>query len=135
MLYAAYGSNLLAAQMQARCPGAARAGAVLLPGFRLAMNRFASALPDPAAILPVGLWQVTAEHLADLDRYEGPYTYSRRNIALPGGGDAWIYVEITARPPPPAAEYVERCRTGTLEFGLSTAALDAALSAIGWPPA
>jgi gamma-glutamylcyclotransferase (GGCT)/AIG2-like uncharacterized protein YtfP len=133
MLYAAYGSNLLAAQMQARCPGATRAGALLLPGFRLAMNRFASAVPEAGALLPVGLWRVTEAHLAALDRYEGPHAYHRRSVALPDGGEAWIYLEIAHRPPPPSADYVARCRTGTEEFGLPMAALDAALAAIGWP--
>ena len=133
MLYAAYGSNLLAAQMESRCPGAARAGTALLPGFRLAMNRFASAQPDGAAILPVGLWRVTDAHIAALDRFEGPHTYERRAVPLPGGGEAWIYLEIDQRPPPPAHAYVVRCRTGTLEVSLPTAALDAALDAIGWP--
>lgn len=132
MLYAAYGSNLLAAQMAARCPGAARAGALLLPGFRLAMNRFASAVPEASALLPVGLWRVTAEHLAALDLHEGPHAYERRAVPLPGGGEAWIYLEIRHRPPPPEAAYVARCRTGTAEFGLPMAALDAALAAIGW---
>lgn len=132
MIYAAYGSNLLAAQMQARCPGAARAGTAFLPGFRLAMNRFASAVPDAAARLPVGLWHVTAAHLEALDRFEGPHIYDRRTVALPGVGEAWIYVEIARRPPPPTPDYVARCRDGTREFGLPMDALDAALAAIGW---
>lgn len=132
MLYAAYGSNLLAAQMQARCPGAVRAGTALLPGFRLAMNRFASAVPDAAARLPVGLWRVPDADLAALDRFEGPHAYHRRTVALPGGGEAWIYLEIAQRPPPPTPDYVARCRDGTREFGLPMDALDAALAAIGW---
>ncbi|MCS6932292.1 MAG: gamma-glutamylcyclotransferase [Acetobacteraceae bacterium] len=132
MLYAAYGSNLLAAQMAARCPGALRAGSLLLPGFRLVMNRFASAVPDASARLPVGLWRVTEAHLAALDRFEGPHAYERRSVPLPEGGEAWIYLEIAHRPPPPAPDYVARCRAGTLEFGLPTAALEAALAAIGW---
>lgn len=132
MLYAAYGSNLLAAQMQARCPGATRAGTLLLPGYRLAMNRFASAVPDAGALLPAGLWRVTEAQLEALDRFEGPHSYQRRAVALPDGGQAWIYIEIARRPPPPAAEYVARCRAGTLEFGLPADALDAALAAIGW---
>jgi gamma-glutamylcyclotransferase (GGCT)/AIG2-like uncharacterized protein YtfP len=133
MLYAAYGSNLLSAQMQARCPGATRAGTLLLPGFRLAMNRFASAVPEAGARLPVGLWHVTEAHIEALDRYEGPHTYHRRAVPLPGGAEAWIYLEIAHRPPPPAPDYVARCRTGTLEFGLPAGPLDAALAAIGWP--
>jgi gamma-glutamylcyclotransferase (GGCT)/AIG2-like uncharacterized protein YtfP len=132
MIYAAYGSNLLAAQMQARCPGAVRAGTAFLPGFRLAMNRFASAEPDDAARLPVGLWRVTAGHLEALDRFEGPHTYHRRAVALPGVGEAWVYIQIAHRPPPPTPDYVARCRDGTREFGLPTDALDAALAAIGW---
>lgn len=127
-LYAAYGSNLWHAQMAARCPGATVAGALLLPGWRLAVRRFALVEPDPAAACPVGLWQVTRAHLRALDRYEGPHTYARRLVSLPDGRQAWIYLELVHRPGPPAAEYVERLRCGYADFGFDPAPLDAALA-------
>jgi gamma-glutamylcyclotransferase len=128
-LYAAYGSNLSHAQMAARCPGATVAGALLLPGWRLVLRKFALMEPDPAVACPIGLWQVTAEHMATLDRYEGPHTYERARLALPGGGEAWVYHEIRFRPGPPAAEYVARLRQGYRDFGFDPAPLEAALAA------
>lgn len=128
-LYAAYGSNLSHAQMQARCPGATVAGAVLLPGWRLVLRRFALIEPDPAATCPIGLWQVTPGHLVVLDGYEGPHTYERTRLALPGGGEAWVYHEIRYRPGPPSAGYVARLRQGYQDFGFDPAPLEAALLA------
>ncbi|WP_165943485.1 gamma-glutamylcyclotransferase family protein [Roseicella aquatilis] len=132
-LYAAYGSNLWHAQMRLRCPGATVAGALALPGWRLAVRRFALVEADPGAACPVGLWRVTGEHLGSLDRYEGPHTYARRLVALPGGGEAWIYLELVHRPGPPAAEYVDRLRRGYADFGFDPAPLDAALARAGRP--
>jgi gamma-glutamylcyclotransferase (GGCT)/AIG2-like uncharacterized protein YtfP len=127
-LYAAYGSNLWHAQMQLRCPGATVAAAIRLPGWRLEVRRFALVEPDPAAACPVGLWRVTPEHLKALDRYEGPHTYARREIDLPDGRRAWIYLELVHRPGPPAPEYVERLRRGYADFGFDPAPLEAALA-------
>lgn len=127
-LYAAYGSNLWHAQMQLRCPGAMVDGAILLPGWRLAVRRFALVEPDPVAICPIGLWRVTPAHLAALDRYEGPHTYARREIELPDGRQAWIYLELVHRPGPPSAEYVQRLRRGYADFGFDPAPLETALA-------
>jgi gamma-glutamylcyclotransferase (GGCT)/AIG2-like uncharacterized protein YtfP len=128
-LYAAYGSNLSHAQMRSRCPGAAVAGHLALPGWRLVLRRFALVEADAAAACPVGLWRVTAEHLAALDRFEGPHTYQRTPLALPGGGTAWIYHEIRWRAGPPSAEYVARLRRGYRDFGFDPAPLEAAIAA------
>ena len=134
-LYAAYGSNLWHAQMARRCPGAAVAGALRLPGWRLVLRRFALVRPDPGAACPVGLWRVTPEHLAALDRWEGPHCYERRLLALPepvaGMAEAWVYHEILHRPGPPAAEYVARLRAGYADFGFDPAPLEAALADAG----
>jgi gamma-glutamylcyclotransferase (GGCT)/AIG2-like uncharacterized protein YtfP len=131
-LYAAYGSNLQHAQMRQRCPGAEAAGALLLPGWRLVLRRFARIEPDPAAACPIGLWRVTPAHLAALDRLEGtPEVYERRRLALPDGRAAWIYIERLDRPGPPAPGYVERLRQGYRDFGLDPAPLDAAIARSG----
>jgi gamma-glutamylcyclotransferase (GGCT)/AIG2-like uncharacterized protein YtfP len=130
--YAAYGSNLWHAQMHARCPGARVVGAMLLPGWRLVLGRFALVEPDPDAAVPIGLWHVTPAHLDALDGFEGPHTYARKRIALPDGAAAWIYHEIKRRPGPPAAEYVARLRAGYADFGFDTAPLDRAITASGF---
>ena len=127
-LYAAYGSNLWHAQMQLRCPGATVDAAFLLPGWRLAVRKFALVEPDPLATCPVGLWRVTPAHLESLDRYEGPHTYARRQIGLPDGRRAWIYLELVHRPGPPAPEYVQRLQRGYADFGFDPAPLEAALA-------
>lgn len=138
LLYAAYGSNLDHARMQARCPGARPAGAMRLPGWRLVVRRFASIEPDPGAAVPVGLWRITPAHLADLDRFEGCEhgIYERLRVALPepaeGVGEAWTYVERLVRPGPPEAWYVAHLRHGYRDFGLPPGPLEAALAASGF---
>jgi gamma-glutamylcyclotransferase (GGCT)/AIG2-like uncharacterized protein YtfP len=82
--------------------------------------------------VPIGLWRVTPEHLAALDIHEGRHTYARRRIALPGGGEAWIYHEILHRAGPPAAEYVTRLRRGYHDFGFDPAPLEDAVAASGF---
>jgi hypothetical protein len=133
--YAAYGSNLWRDQMLRRCPDAEVAGAAMLPGWRLVLRRFALIERHPHAACPVGLWRVTQADLEALDRYEGPFTYARSRITLPGGGVAWTYKEIRHRYGPPAAEYVERLRRGYADFGFDTAPLDAAIAESGFSAA
>ena len=127
-LYAAYGSNLWHAQMRLRCPGVEVEGALLVPGWRLAVRKFALVEPDPDTSCPVGLWRVTPAHLESLDRYEGPHTYARRLLLLPDGREAWIYLELVHRPGPPAPEYVERLRRGYADFGFDPGPLEVALA-------
>jgi hypothetical protein len=135
-LYAAYGSNLDHARMLGRCGGAAAVGAVMLPGWRLVVNRFASIARDEAALLPLGLWRITPGHLTALDRAEGTAlgVYARIRIRLPapvaGHDEAWTYVERVHRAGPPDAWYVAHLRQGYRDFSLDAAALDSALA--GW---
>jgi hypothetical protein len=75
---------------------------------------------------------VTAACLAALDRFEGPHTYERCLIDLPGGGQAVTYREIRRREGPPAAEYVQRLRDGYRDFGFDPAVLEAAITASGF---
>ncbi|WP_372619563.1 gamma-glutamylcyclotransferase family protein [Falsiroseomonas sp.] len=133
-LYAAYGSNLDHARMLGRCLGAAPAGAALLPGWRLVVNRYASIARDAAASVPLGLWRITPGHLAALDLAEGTAfgIYERIRIRLPepvaGASEAWTYVERVHRPGPPEAWYVAHLRQGYRDFSLDAAVLEAALS-------
>jgi gamma-glutamylcyclotransferase (GGCT)/AIG2-like uncharacterized protein YtfP len=131
--YAAYGSNQHHARMQVRCPGAEPAGTAILPGWRLVLGRYALIAPDPAAQVPVGLWRVTARHLAALDVAEGVALgiYERVRLALPAGGEAWTYLERRARPGPPEGWYVEHLRHGYRDFGFDPSPLEAALAACG----
>lgn len=130
--YAAYGSNLWHDQMRRRCPDAEVAGSLVLPGWCLVLRRFALIEREDGAACPVGLWRITQADLDTLDRYEGPHTYTRTRIALPGGGMAWTYEEIVYRPGPPATEYVQRLRHGYRDFAFDTAPLEAAIAASGY---
>lgn len=130
--YAAYGSNLWHDQMRLRCPDAVVAGSLVLHGWRLVLRRFALIERAADAACPIGLWRITPADLEALDRYEGPHTYARTRIALPGGGMAWTYEEIRRRPGPPAAEYVQRLRDGYRDFAFDTAPLEAAIAESGF---
>ena len=118
--------------MRRRCPDAEVVGSLILPGWRLVLRKFALIECEDGAACPVGLWRITQADLDTLDRYEGPHTYTRTRIALPGGGMAWTYEEIVHRPGPPAAEYVQRLRHGYRDFAFDTAPLEAAIAASGY---
>ena len=133
-LYLAYGSNLWHAQMQARCPGAALAATLLLPGWRLVLRRYALVELDPGAACPVALWRITPAHMDALDRFEGhPSFYRRDRIVLPepvaGEAEAWIYHDVSDRPGPPPEEYRTRLLNGYRDCGFDLAPLHAA-----WAP-
>jgi len=138
LLYAAYGSNLHKASMRRRCPAAAPAGVVLLPGWRLVMRAMADIEPAVGCRVPVGLWRVTAADLAALDCYEEtPDYYRRRVINLPaavdGARQAMIYVMHDHRSGPPSADYVQVCAEGYTDFGFDPRPLWRAIAA-GAPP-
>jgi hypothetical protein len=133
--YAAYGSNLWHDQMRRRCPDARVAGHAVLAGWRLVLRKFALIERHPSAACPVGLWRITQADLEALDRHEGPHTYLRTRITLPGGATAWTYKEIRRRAGPPAAEYVQRLRDGYRDFGFDPAVLEAAIAASGFSAA
>ena len=87
-LYAAYGSNLNLAQMEARCPGARVLGAGRISGYRLAFKRvgvcaFATIEPCQGEYVPVGVWEIGERNEAALDSYEGvPAHYGKETIEV-----------------------------------------------------
>jgi hypothetical protein len=132
-LYCAYGSNLWHAQMALRCPGATLAGVLPLPGWRLALRRYALVERDAAARCPVALWRVTPAHMEALDRFEGHPGFCRRDrVALPapveGAAEARIHHEVSPRDGPPPGEHVARLRAGHADCGLDPAPLETALA-------
>ena len=78
-LYFAYGSNLNPVQMAARCPGHRVVGRASLPGYALRFRGYgrdwAGAVgtvePAPGGIVWGALFELTPEHYATLDEYEG----------------------------------------------------------------
>ena len=78
-LYFAYGSNLNPVQMAARCPGHIVVGRASVPGYTLRFRGYgrdwAGAVgtiePSPGLTVHGALFELTPEHYATLDEYEG----------------------------------------------------------------
>ena len=119
--YFAYGSNLYQPQMEERCPGVEPIGPATAPHHCLLFTGasrnwrgagVAELRPHPEAPCPVPgfLYRLTAEHLEDLDRFEGSYHRELIQVLKPHGETtAWTYLrndpaEIAA----PLPEYVAR---------------------------
>ena len=87
--YLAYGSNLNRKQMEMRCPGAKPIGTALLEGYELLFKGsktgfYLTIEPRADGVVPIAVWEVTAEHERQLDRYEGcPVCYYKKEIRLP----------------------------------------------------
>ena len=85
-LYFAYGSNMSAAQMRRRCPGARPLGIGTVDGWRFAINArgTATVVKRAGARVRGVLWRVTGAHLATLDTFEGlaRRRYVRRTLAV-----------------------------------------------------
>jgi gamma-glutamylcyclotransferase (GGCT)/AIG2-like uncharacterized protein YtfP len=72
MLHFAYGSNMSAALMRRRCPGARLEGSACLPDYRFIIMRsgYASVVPAPGCCVHGLLWRVTPRDVAALNAYE-----------------------------------------------------------------
>lgn len=85
-LYFAYGSNMSAAQMAERCPGAQAAGTARLGGygFRVSTHGGANIVPRAEDEVHGVLWRCMPRHITTLDRYEGVRvgTYFRRYVTV-----------------------------------------------------
>lgn len=97
-LYFAYGSNLVARQMTARCPSARVAGPAYLDGWRITFGGYspswqgavADVVRSEGARVPGVLYWLDPSDLERLDSYEGhPHTYTRRRL--------WVAVESGRR--------------------------------------
>jgi hypothetical protein len=126
-LYFAYGSNMSAAQMAVRCPGAWADGVSELADWRFLINDRGVATIAPSCgqrVLGV-LWHCTAGHLDALDGYEGVALglYRRERVAVRRLGDGSrvetiAYIEDNVAPGRPRAGYLERILAGAAQHGL-----------------
>jgi hypothetical protein len=104
-LYAAYGSNLDPAQMQARCPHSPLRTTGGLEDWRLTVGgedkgwegALATVVEDPGSRVFVALYDVSRHDEATLDAWEGADSGLYRKIrvrvqTLEGEGLAWLYV-------------------------------------------
>jgi hypothetical protein len=127
MLYFAYGSNMSAAVMRRRCPGAQLEGRAYLPGYRFIIMRsgYASVVAAPGDGVHGLLWRLTPREVAALNAYENLDGGLYRAVAL---------AVVSHRRRRAARVYVGRDRTlgrpqpGYLEI-VTQAARDA-----GFPP-
>jgi hypothetical protein len=130
-LYLAYGSNLNHKAMLSRCPDAKPIGTKMLSNARLVFRGVADLAFEPNGITPAGLWRITEDDEAALDRYEGAgYSYEKFHIRL-GKKDkreALIYImKDRTGIYPPSAFYVSKIRDGYRNFILDESFLDEAI--------
>lgn len=132
MLYFAYGSNMEPEQMQARCPGHKVVGLAELRDHRLTFPLTSHSWGGGVASIAVAhtesvwgvVYELTDEHFAALDRYEGyrgpgndHNLYDRETVAVhltraddgsfPRKLHALVYVARTANPGPPSQRYLD----------------------------
>lgn len=137
MLYFAYGSNLDPEQMRLRCPGHRVVGLAELRDHRLSFPLTSHDWGGGVAGLAVAhgesvwgvVYQLTAEDLASLDRYEhfvGPgdqhNLYDRETVSVqlvradddsfPRRLQAWTYLARQANPSPPSRRYLDAIIAG-----------------------
>ena len=125
MLYIAYGSNMNRRQMARRCPKARPLAAIWLTGWRLVMKRVADIEPDPHALTPAALWEITRSCERALDAYEGfPHLYIKERIsmALPNGRRAKPMAYVMSGPRqrdygPASDGYLASIADGYRDFG------------------
>lgn len=163
MLYFAYGSNLNPDQMQRRCPGHVVVGMAALHEYRLTFpltshdwgGGVASVAPSHGTSVWGMVYELTDEHLAALDRYEGfqgpgdqHNVYDREGVfveltrpddgSIPRRIRAYCYVARPANPAPPSRRYLDAILEGARRHRLPdeyVAALAATATAGETPPA
>ena len=132
MYYFAYASNLSRAQIAERVPGAKACFAATLPNYRLVFGGYSRLWRGGMANLQVspgdkvlgGVYEITDQELARLDKYEGyPMEYTHATVMVyPDIGrplEAMTFVrprQVTETKP--AAEYLVHLRQGYRDWGL-----------------
>lgn len=134
-LYFAYGSNLNLAQMARRCPAAERVGKFVLTDARLIFRGVADVIRADGEQCQGGIWKLTPECEAALDRYEGIESGMYRKVYLPITGfgpehdTLLIYVMNSEGIYPPAQAYLDGIMQGYRDFGLPLKPLKTAVKA------
>jgi gamma-glutamylcyclotransferase (GGCT)/AIG2-like uncharacterized protein YtfP len=132
--YFAYGSNMDPRQMVRRCPGAVPLGKARLADHRLTFT-YDSAMwgggvghveHAPGAETWGVLWDLTDEHVAALDDYEGidAGIYRRETVTVEHDGDAveaLIYVSNDGRFKRPSPKYIRALVHGARAHGIDEA--------------
>ena len=125
--YFAYGSNMNLDQMAVRCPGGRMLGLVRKRDWRYLINQrgYVTAQEDPDAETLGCLWELTEEHWAVLDRYEGVAGGFYRRVdcevvPLDSGEpvSAIAYRAANETPGTPAENYANIVIDGARQIGL-----------------
>ena len=124
--YLAYGSNLNVEQMTYRCPDAKPIGSTQITDYRLLFKgsgtgAYLTIEKAPGYSVPVGVWMVSADDEAKLDRYEGyPHFYYKKQIPLLLKGEiimAFVYIMHEERQiGNPSEFYIKTCIEGYNSF-------------------
>ena len=131
MDYFAYGSNMLATQMQDRCPDAQHGHTAVLADHRFVINSrgVATIVASPGHVVHGVLWHVGPGDIVALDGFEGvaDHRYKRTTVLVtPEGHDAdqaVVYVATESEPGRPRDGYLEKVLAGASTFGLPPAYL------------
>ena len=122
-LYYAYGSNLNLGQMEYRCPDAEVMGTAQLEEHELFFHKVASVRPESNSIVMGGLFNVSKDDLASLDRYEG-YPHLYRREVLPVRCEGRVYQAIVyimngdLEEVPPSDSYYDCIEEGYGDFSI-----------------
>ena len=131
--YIAYGSNLNVKQMKFRCPGAKVVGTSVIKNYELLYKgsktgSYLTIEKRKGGIVPVAVWEVTADDEKRLDAYEGyPNFYYKTDMQLTVKShitgrkkklDAFVYIMHEERKLGiPSYAYVRTCVQGYRDFG------------------
>ena len=134
MYYIAYGSNLNVEQMGYRCPSAKMIGTAVIKDYRLMFKgsktgSYLTIEKAPGYEVPVGVWKVTKDDEAALDRYEGfPRFYYKKTFTLDCSDGkrhrCMVYIMHEDRVLGlPSQYYVDTCAIGYQDFGFDVSYL------------
>ena len=131
--YIAYGSNLNVKQMKFRCPGAKVIGTSVIKDYQLLYKgsktgSYLTIEKKKGGMVPVAVWEVTADDEKRLDAYEGyPNFYYKTDMQLTVKShitgrkkklDAFVYIMHEERKLGiPSYAYVRTCVQGYRDFG------------------
>lgn len=138
-IYGAYGSNMNIQQMSHRCPNAKVIGTGKVRNYRLTFRGINNGVANigirQGRLVPIVLWEITAECEKALDLYEGyPRLYVKRNIDVvteEGTVTAMVYVmakEYEEMPAQPTRCYLDVIWQGYLDNKISLRALKEAVT-------
>lgn len=135
MLYWAYGSNLCLEHMKHRCPRARPIRSMTVTNAALVFRHVADVITREDSFVQGGLWRITPECEAALDRYEGVASRMYRKCYLDviptakKKKEKCLYYEMTATRGiyPPGQGYLNTIIQGYKDFGLDLEDLNLAV--------